>query len=158
MNFKTNEASAQLLIALGFKETTEKVFPKFNAKIQTEGYDANGMKREFAFSRKDYITFNYISIQGWGRFSFIEGVQINPDKLRLLLLLIKLYPKNRRETIDTLKNRIRRVRFHKRYRPLRLFDEAFWCRYLEADIEIHDLLIKYGFDINAMRFEPLQEK
>ena len=158
MNFKTNEVSAQLLIDLGFKETTEKVFPKFSARIQVKGYDASNMKREFDFNRKDYITFNYISIQGWGRFSFIGGVQPNADDIRLFLLLIKLYPKNRRETIDTLKNRIRRVRFHKRYRPLRLFDEAFWCRYLEADREIHDLLIEYGFDINAMRFEPLQEE
>lgn len=157
MNFKTNEASAQLLLALGFKETTEKVFPKFYKKIQEEGYDPHGMKREFVFNRKDYLTFNYISIQGWGRFSFFNGVQPDADKVRLLLLLIKLYPKNRRETIYTLEKRIRRVRYYQKYRPLLPFDQGFWNRYLEADREVQELLIYHEFDTEACSFERLSE-
>ena len=156
MNFKTNEASAQLLLALGFKETTEKVFSEFYKKIQEEGYDPHGMKREFVFNRRDYLTFNYISIQGWGRFSFFRGVQPDADKVRLLLLLIKLYPKNRRETIYTLKDRINRMRFNKKYIPFRPFSQKIWDRYLVADRETQNLLVKHGFDTEAMCFESKQ--
>ena len=96
MIIKTYKASQELidiLLANGFVEDTQKIYPEHAKRLIGDNYNPDGMKRHFSYpGTREKVYFDYINIK---LPTGIQKYNLNVDELKSLIAFCHLSPIDR---------------------------------------------------------------